>query len=316
MTEARTSATLANEGVDPLRPLRVGFIGLGDQGEPMAECLAQSSRCQLFVHARRPTQAESVLAAGAHWAASIGELAGGSDVLSICVSDDAAVRDVVRVALPALGAGAVIVIHSTIAPETCRALEADARALGVDVVDAPVSGGAQRARDGRLTIFVGGEASVVERVRPAIEPFAGAIFHVGSVGAGQTLKLVNNYLFAAHREIAQQATSVLTALGLDVRTSASAIALSTGASECMRRVADAGDGRGLARHGGGHTRGHALLAKDVGLFRQQVQGSTGFSADVDALVDSGLRWASGGAPAPLRPPDGCDRQPTSPDSPI
>lgn len=267
---------------------RVGFIGLGDQGQPMACRIAESGRHELSVHARRPVQAEDVLARGALWASSVGGLARRSDVLCICVSDDAAVREVLTAAIPDLAWGSVIVIHSTIHPDTCRAVAELASAGGVAVVDAPVSGGAQRAREGRLTVMVGGDPSVFAAVQPVLEIFGSTIVHVGRLGAGLTLKLVNNYLFALNREVARQATSVLARLDLDIATSTAAIATATGGSECLRRVADARGIHGLSRHVGGPQRGNALLAKDVALFRDLVSGVGGFTWPADEIVDAGL----------------------------
>jgi 3-hydroxyisobutyrate dehydrogenase-like beta-hydroxyacid dehydrogenase len=270
----------------------VGFIGLGDQGQPMACRIANSERHELSVYARRPVQAEGMMARGAFLAGSVRELARRSEVLSICVSDDAAVQEVLAEAIPALSPGSVIVIHSTIHPDTCKRLAELARVGAIEVIDAPVSGGAQRARDGLLTVMVGGDVSVFASVRPVLETFASTIVHVGDLGAGLTLKLVNNYLFALNREVARQAASVLARLDLDVGTSTAAIAASTGGSECLRRVADAGGVQGLSRHVGGPQRGNALLAKDVALFRDLVSGVGGFSRPADEIIDSGLALAA------------------------
>jgi 3-hydroxyisobutyrate dehydrogenase len=267
---------------------RVGFIGLGDQGQPMACRIADSGRYELSVYARRPAQAEAVMARGALRAWSVPELARRSEILGICVSDDAAVQEVLAVAIPELAPGSVIVIHSTIHPDTCKRAAELARASAVDLIDAPVSGGAQRGRDGRLTVMVGGDASVVAAVRPVLETFASTIVHAGDLGSGLMLKLVNNYLFALNREVARRATSILARLDLDVAMSTAAIAASTGGSECLRRVADAGGVQGLSRHAGGPQHGNALLAKDVALFRDLVSGVGGFSRPADEIIDSGL----------------------------
>jgi 3-hydroxyisobutyrate dehydrogenase len=268
--------------------IRVGFVGLGDQGEPMACRIADSKRYELIVHARRPAQAEGVLARGAYWAASVAELAHRSDVLGVCVSDDASVWKVVEAAVPELARGSVILIHSTIHPGTCTEVAEFAGTSGIRVMDAPVSGGSQRAREGQLTVMVGGDRDTFEAVKPVLTTFGSTIVHAGRLGAGQTLKLVNNYLFAVHREVARQTASVLTRLELDPVAATAAIAASTGGSECIRRIADAGGIHGLARHVGGPSRGNALLSKDVALFRDLVSGLGGFSKEVDEVVDAGF----------------------------
>jgi 3-hydroxyisobutyrate dehydrogenase len=255
----------------------------------MAYRIADSQRFSLAVYARRSPQADRVLARGARWAASIPDLARDSDVLGICVSDDAAVLEVVDRALPGLARGSVLLLHSTIHPATCAKVAALAEPGGIQVLDAPVSGGARRASEGRLTVMVGGDKDTFETIRPVLATFGSTIVHAGGLGAGQQLKLVNNYLFAAHRELAWQATSVLTRLNMDMRGSMTAIAASTGGSECIRRVAEAGGVDGLARHRGGPAQSVALLTKDIELFRDIVREPGGFTAEVEHIVDAGSR---------------------------
>ena len=99
--------------------------------------------------------------------------------------------------LAGLAAGGVIAIHATVHPDTCRQVAARAVDVGVDVVDAPVSGGGVAAAEGKLLVMVGGDDAVVDRVRPVFATYADPVLHLGSLGSGQMAKLLNN--FALHR---------------------------------------------------------------------------------------------------------------------
>ena len=197
--------------------MRVGFIGLGSQGAPMARRIAESGHT-LALWAR----SESTLAPFANVvfnrALTPAELGTASEVVGVCVRGDADVEEVVLGPNGVLGgmvAGSVLVIHSTVHPDTCRRLGALAVERGVDVLDAPVSGGGQAARDRRLLVLVGGHTDVLERVTPVLSAFGDPIRHVGPLGAGQTAKLVNNALFAASLSLANDALALGVALGLD-----------------------------------------------------------------------------------------------------
>jgi 3-hydroxyisobutyrate dehydrogenase len=261
---------------------RVGFVGLGDQGEPMARRIAAAG-IPLAVWARRPAQAAVV--DGARVAGSLAELAAEVDVLAVCVGDDADVWEVAAAAAPHLPTDAILVVHSTIAPDTCRELAAE---HGVRVVDAPVSGGRARAAAGELTVMVGGDPVDVERVRPVLDAFAGLVSHVGPLGAGQVLKLVNNLLFTAQLAVTADAVTLLRSLELDVPAAAEAIAVSTGGSRAVQMFVAGGADEVFPRHQDGRARGAALLAKDNALGRA-VAG--GLPPRLDDLVHEGLRLA-------------------------
>ncbi len=172
---------------------RVGFVGLGDMGEPMARNL-----CGAFEVVVRDLRAEPVRrleAAGAESAASARELAAHSQVMGVCVLDDAATETLVAGEdglLAGAARGAVIAIHGTVHPDTVRRLAERARSGGVDVIDAQITGGRALAEARKLRYMVGGDAGVVERCRPVFETSAETITHCGPVGAGAVAKLCNN----------------------------------------------------------------------------------------------------------------------------
>src|SRR5437763_11852468 len=139
--------------------MRAGFIGLGSQGGPMARRIVESGH-SLAIWARRPETLEPFRDTAATVATSPAEVGAGSDVVGICVMADADVEDVVLRddgVLAGMASGGVIAIHSTVHPDTCRKVAEQAAARGVDVIDAPVSGGAPAASEGRLLIMVGGD---------------------------------------------------------------------------------------------------------------------------------------------------------------
>jgi len=244
--------------------MRVGFVGLGDQGEPMARRILDAGH-DLAVFARRPEQARPLVSAGAADAGSLAALAARSELLGICVGTDSDVREVTGAVLEHLQSGSILAVHSTVNPQTCVAIGAEARRRGVGVVDAPVSGGRTRAFAGELTVMIGGEAAVVSRARPVFETFGSLVLHVGDLGAGEVLKLVNNYLFAAQVALTDRAVDLCGELGLDVVQSMTAIASSTGSSRAIQMFVDGDHGSAFPRHSAGRARGAELLAKDIGL---------------------------------------------------
>src|SRR3984885_12917090 len=180
--------------------MHVGFIGLGSQGGPMAGRIVEAG-FPTTLWARRPASLEPYADTAAKGAGSPAGLAASSDLVCLCVVDDADVEEITGGAngvLAGLKPGGVIAIHSTVHPKTCHDLANKAAAQGVSVIDAPVSGGGPRGAEGRLLGVVGGDADVVERCRPVFESYADPIVHLGDLGSGQTTKLLNNLLFTAN----------------------------------------------------------------------------------------------------------------------
>jgi 3-hydroxyisobutyrate dehydrogenase len=176
--------------------LRVGFIGLGNIGKPMAKRLVAAGLETCVLDAVQPLMDELVKE-GAKSARSPRELADRSDVIGVCVRDDADVRSVVygdAGLLAGAARGSVIAIHSTILPSTVHELGAAAAARGVGLLDACVTGGAAIATAGKLTYIVGGEAAHLERCRPAFQTSAAKIVHTGPLGSGAATKLCNNLM--------------------------------------------------------------------------------------------------------------------------
>jgi len=219
--------------------MRIGFIGLGNQGGPIAlRMLAQGA--DLTVWGRRRAALEPFTAAGATAAETPAALAAGCEVVGVCVVGDDDVRQVItgpQGLLAGMRPGGVIAVHATVAPETVVELDALARPGGVHLLDAPVSGGPQGARDGTMTVMAGGSAEALEIARPALTLFAESIPHLGPVGSGQLLKLLNNNLCYANAALAVSALQVAEALGVDRRRAAEIMRISSGASRGLDIVA-------------------------------------------------------------------------------
>src|SRR5207248_9167565 len=149
-------------------------------------------------------------------AATPGDLGAASDILCICVVDDAGVDEILRGpdgALASMADGSVVIVHSTVHPATCVRLQADFPRL--HVIDAPVSGGGHKAASRELLVMVGGETDVVERCRPILETFGDPVLHVGPLGSGQEVKLLNNVVFTAQLGLAADVFELAAARGLD-----------------------------------------------------------------------------------------------------
>ena len=238
---------------------RVGFIGLGSQGGPMARRIIEAGY-PVTLWARRPATLEPFADTDAKIAGSPAELAAASDLVCVCVRDDADTEEVVDAVLGGLAAGGVIAVHSTVHPDTCRRLAVRAQAAGVRLIDAPVSGGAPAAQAGRLLVMAGGDEEAVEFCRPVFGSYGDPVVHLGPVGSGQVTKLLNNAAFTAHLGVAVSLLALGQSLGVDQLRLADVISHGSGNSFALERVAAAG---GTLARIGQHA-GH-LLRKDVQL---------------------------------------------------
>jgi len=195
---------------------KVGWIGLGQIGAPMAKRLLDHPG-GLVVCDVVPEATERLARKGAEVAADAAAVvAAGATVISVMVRDDAQVRDVVGAILPVAAPGTVVAIHSTIVPETAEALAVEAAAVGVHVIDAPVSGGSMGAATGRLAILAGGEADAVDRCREPFGRFADLVVRFGPAGAGTRAKVARNLVSFAAFAAAAEASRIAEAAGLDL----------------------------------------------------------------------------------------------------
>ena len=263
---------------------RVGFIGLGSQGGPMARRIIEAGY-PVTLWARRPATLKPFAGTAAKTAGSPAELAATSDLVCVCVRDDADTEEVVGAVLGGLAAGGVIAVHSTVHPDTCRRLAERAQASRVRLIDAPVSGGAPAAEAGRLLVMVGGDEDTVKFCRPVFACYGDPIVHLGPVGAGEVTKLLNNAAFTAHLGVAVSLLALGQSLGVDQLRLADVISHGSGNSFALERVASAG---GTLARIGEHA-GH-LLRKDVTLI-----AGLAATAPAPATPDAGHRHGEPGA---------------------
>lgn len=281
----KTSTTGAPEASER-KTARVGFIGLGSQGGPMARRIIEAG-FPVTLWARRPASLEPFADTGAKVAASPADLAAVSDLVCVCVVGDADVEEVLTRSdgvLVGLGSGGVVVVHSTVHPDTCRRLAAAAASRGGALVDAPVSGGGPAAEAGRLLVMAGGDPGVVEYCRPVFAAYGNPVVYLGLVGSGQVTKLLNNLLFTAHLATAASVLALGRSLDVDAGRLAEVIGHGSGASFALARIADAG---GTLDRIGAYA--GPLLQKDVRLVTE-LAGVAGASpgavlAAADAALD-------------------------------
>jgi 3-hydroxyisobutyrate dehydrogenase-like beta-hydroxyacid dehydrogenase len=181
----------------------------------------------LTVHNRTRKREEPLVAAGASGAASAAEAAAGAEVLMLCLSDGAAVEEVLfgpAGAAEALAPGSLVIDFSTIEPARTASLAQRLGERGIGWLDAPVTGGTEGARAGTLTVLVGGEAAALERARPLLEVVGGQITHFGAAGAGQQAKAINQILVAGSYAAVAEAMALGQRLGLPMDALRNALA--------------------------------------------------------------------------------------------
>jgi 3-hydroxyisobutyrate dehydrogenase len=195
--------------------VRIGFIGLGSQGAPMADMI-HNAGFTLRVWARRSEICAQYRRRGIAVAESPVALGAACQVVCLCVTGDSDVWELAETAgiLAAMKPGSTLLIHSTVSPRTCERLALAAAERGVAVLDAPVSGSGEAARNRKLLVLVGGDAQVLRRVRPVLQSYGHPVLHVGAIGDGQRAKIVNNLACIANMAVADVALRLGESVGL------------------------------------------------------------------------------------------------------
>jgi 3-hydroxyisobutyrate dehydrogenase-like beta-hydroxyacid dehydrogenase len=195
--------------------VKLGYIGLGNMGAPMAKRLVEWPGGVTVFDVR--AEAMTPLAeAGAGLADSVADVA-AADIISVTVLNDVQVRDVVGELAAHAKPGTVIAVHSTISPDTAVELAAQLQPQGIHIVDAPVSGGGGAAEKGELAVMVGAEREVYERIKPAFKQWASLVIHAGEPGAGTRMKLARNMLTFTSYAAACEAMRLAEAAGLNLQ---------------------------------------------------------------------------------------------------
>lgn len=218
---------------------RIGFVGTGIMGEPMAHNLLKAG-FTLTVWNRTAAKTEALVAAGATLAASPAAVAAASEITVSCVSDSPDVEAV------ALGPGGIVegaqrgstyIDCSTISPAVARTVAERMSAIGVDMLDAPISGGDIGAKAGTLAIMVGGSEAAFERSRPVFEAMGRTIVHTGPSGAGQVVKLCNQVAGGLHLLAMSEAITLCRKAGVDPAKMLEAVGAGAAASWMLQNLA-------------------------------------------------------------------------------
>ena len=242
--------------------MKVGFIGLGSMGLPMAQRI-QSEGHDLTVFARRPSSLEPFAGTDVSIAATPAEMGAAVEVVGICVFDAAGVREVMfgpDGLAETLKAGSVVLVHSTVSPRAVQEIAEDAAPFGLRVLDAPVSGGSPKVVIGELTVMIGGGGEALADVADLLSALSNHVVHLGGVGAGSLAKLINNSLFSAQIALADDAMSAGESLGVDPAGLADVLMASSSACIASGVRLRAGSLAGIVG-----TPGDLTLIKDVEL---------------------------------------------------
>ena len=216
----------------PIR--RVGFVGIGNMGWPMAARLVQAG-FEVTAADAAPGRAEAFAAdVGGRAADSVADAA-RSDALVTMLPTSAHVAEVVRQAAGVLRAGALVIDMSSGVPAVTRSLAADLAGRGIGLIDCPVSGGVARARTGELAIMAGGDAGELRRAAPVLGAMSASVHHCGGVGAGQAMKALNNLVSAGGFLIGVEALLIGQRFGLDPALMVDVLNSATGMNHSTQR---------------------------------------------------------------------------------
>ena len=214
-------------GADQPQAEKLGYLGLGMMGFPMTRRLLNASY-DVTVWNRSSGKAAALVEAGAKHAAKPQEVASAASIIFMCLTDAAAVDEVVfgpdGLATVA-GAGKLVIDFSSIHPDAARSIAARLKLTnGMGWIDAPVSGGTKGAEEGTLAVMAGGEAADIERVRPYVLAMARRLTHMGPTGAGQTSKLCNQVIVGCAMAVLAEATRLAVNAGIDAKRLPEALA--------------------------------------------------------------------------------------------
>jgi 3-hydroxyisobutyrate dehydrogenase-like beta-hydroxyacid dehydrogenase len=248
-------------------------------GAPMVGRLVNAGH-EVRALSRTPEKASAVEHLGASVVNDPVAVAEGADAVIVCVFTDDQVREVCLAdgLVAAMSPDAVLVVHTTGSPRTAQSIAA----LGVDVVDAPVSGGPHDIVAGRVTLFVGGEDDAVKRARPLLSTYGDPVLHVGPTGTGQLVKLINNALFAAQIGLVAEGARLGGLLGVSEPTLLEALTHGSAASRALGNIARAGSTSAFIDAVGG------FIGKDVAMVRATVAELGGDLGPLSGIVDRAL----------------------------
>jgi 2-hydroxy-3-oxopropionate reductase len=262
--------------------VRVGFIGAGRMGRPMVGRLVDAGH-QVRVLGRSDEKRSAIADLGAEAVDEITAACTDAEAVVLCVFTDEQVRQVCLAdgLVAAMPAGSTLVLHTSGSPRTAEAVAE----RGVQVVDAPVSGGPRNAAAGALTLFVGGADEAVAAVRPVLSSYGDPILHVGPLGAGQKVKLVNNALFAAQIGLLSNAVELAARLGVAESALLTALPHGSAASRVLDIVAAGGSVASFIETAG------EFVGKDIAVVRRIAAEFGGDLGVLDDAIDAAIPGA-------------------------
>ena len=218
--------------------ISIGFIGLGNMGNPMALNILKKGYA-VTVFDMNPKTMENLVAAGAKGASSAADAIRNADIILTSLPGTPEVEPFYLAAggvIEMAKKGAVLIDLSSVLPSTARKIETAAKARGLKFLEAPVSGGVTGARAATLAVMTGGDAAALEQVRPILNAIGTNIYHVGPAGAGNTIKAINNMMSTVNACAMMEGFAVGLKAGLDLKTMADIVKSSSGNSMALARV--------------------------------------------------------------------------------
>jgi 3-hydroxyisobutyrate dehydrogenase-like beta-hydroxyacid dehydrogenase len=218
--------------------MQIGFVGAGLMGHGMAVNLLKGGHGVTVMAHRNKAPVEDLVKRGAKAAADLGAMAQGAEIIIVCLTNSRVVEEVIGSLKPYLRTGQIILDMGTSDPAVNRRLAAELGAQGIAFAEAPVMGGPDQSAAAELGALVGAEPETFERIRPVLECYCASISHVGPVGAGQTAKLISNYLSLGTAALVADVFNVARQAGVDWAKLYAAMLLGSGNSGALRRMVE------------------------------------------------------------------------------
>jgi len=196
--------------------INVGFVGIGLMGHGMAKNIVEKGYPRTVVAHRNRAPLDDLVGRGATEAASLADLARSCDIILLCLTGSPEVAAAVAAMKPGLARGSVIVDCSTSAPTVTQRLAAELAEIGVDFADAPLSRTPKEAWAGTLDCMVGADQAVFDRIQPVLATWAGKIVHIGGIGDGHRMKLLNNFISLGYAALYSEALALAQKVGIPV----------------------------------------------------------------------------------------------------
>jgi len=259
--------------------MQIGFVGAGRMGGPMVARLAHAGH-RVCVLARSDEKRSAIIELGAEPVADLAAVAVGAEAVVVCVFTDEQVQQVCRELPAAMPDGSLLILHTTGSPRTAQRIADEHPHL--HVLDAPVSGGPHDIAAGRVTLFVGGPAETVAAAQPVLGSYGDPVLHVGPLGGGQTVKLINNAMFAAQIGVVAEGARIGKSLGVCEADLFAALAHGSSSSKVLEMIGRAGSADGFIAAVG------EFVGKDVAVVRSTAAALGADLGRLESIVDSGL----------------------------